>query len=208
MQKRIAVVLVAVLAACGGEDKSSGPARPSGSLASTGASAVVPSDSISFETTGSCTTGISFGYAALEVAAADVSGLCSMVQASQDKANMKGIAIAVLRFDLTGAAPSPIGAGVYAIAATPPSNQTRFDVANVVVTQNDATCNGTGVEASSGNVWIDSVTSSEITGAVDVTLTDGTRVVGTFQAPRCTVPGALTDVCSTTSSTSTSTCVP
>jgi hypothetical protein len=48
----------------------------------------------------------------------------------------------------------------------------------------DATCQGTGTPATAGNVTVATLTASEITGTLSVTL-GGTTIAGSFRAPVC-----------------------
>ncbi|BDG01169.1 hypothetical protein [Anaeromyxobacter oryzae] len=200
MARRLALSLAGLLAlaACGGSSSKGS------TLTATGAIAVTANQFTSVTQSITCPiAGGSIGAAFAAVGASDQSGMCGYFQRGQDKQNAKSIFVVAVNVNPLGAA--TVTPGTYTITTSPSATQTQY--AAVIVSQNDASCSPTDVEATGGTVTITSVSGGRIQGNVNATLSNGGAVNGSFDAPSCayTLPG---DLCSGTLTPPAGTCVP
>ncbi len=206
MARALAVALAAfaaALSACGGSSNSGGIGGVVNAITATGTIPLTATQFASLTQSTTCRqSGVNYGFAFAAVGASDVPGTCAYLQNKQNKQNAKSISLAVVRLNLTGTSAS-VDAGVYRVGASGTAERQAF----VFVSRNDAACNPTDVEATDGNVTIVTATGERVVGAVDVTLSDGGKVTGSFDAPAC----ALTlsgDVCAGQFVPETTSCVP
>jgi hypothetical protein len=204
MRRILAVVLVSSLIACGGGG--SGDGHPTGALVASGPTNVAPVESIAISGSGTCVEqGVSVGLSMVAVLASDATNLCSMLTANDSKANMRSIFVAVLSGTL--GAPPVIGPGKYEITQSPAVGAV-VSVGAAAVDVASATCLSTTTDAVSGFVWIDALTATNVKGAVDAMLPDGTHIAGAFDAPTCGLGIPVSDICAGTFAPPTGTCLP
>ncbi|HET9553004.1 MAG TPA: hypothetical protein VFP50_08560 [Anaeromyxobacteraceae bacterium] len=203
MRRILAVVLVSSLIACGG---GSGDGHPTGALVASGPTHVAPVESVAISGSGTCVEqGVSVGLSMVAVIASDATNLCSMLTANDSKANMRSVFLAVMSGTL--GAPPAIGPGKYEITQSPAVGAV-VSVGAAAVDVASATCVSTTTDATSGFVWIDALTATSVTGAVDAMLPDGTHITGAFDAPRCGLAIPVSDICAGTFAPPTGTCLP
>jgi hypothetical protein len=103
-------------------------------------------------------------------------GVCARVAANTVKADSTSVVIAAI------SSTALIKPGTYRMRE--PGSP------SVEMSTTDASCiPSTHVLAMSGTVTLAEITSSEVSGSLDVTLTDGSQVRGSFKAPTCHVVG-------------------
>jgi hypothetical protein len=170
--KRAMLALGLLCGACGG----SGPST-------------LVTDSVTF--TGvdaySMTSGVSSSSGwegrAIEVTVSTAPGACERLQAETFKANTTTIGI-----NVTHGTTDPIMAGTYNVGN--PTGGDPTPAATVTAVSADASCNGPEPRYSTaGTVTFTQIDSSGVSGSLDVTLNDGTRVSGPFVAPACDISG-------------------
>ena len=106
----------------------------------------------------------------------DNPGVCARVAANTVKADSTSVVIAAI------SSTALIKPGTYRMRE--PGSP------SVEMSTTDASCiPSTHVLAMSGTVTLAEITSSEVSGSLDVTLTDGSQVRGSFKAPTCHVVG-------------------
>ena len=108
-------------------------------------------------------------------------GACTRVAAKTIKATTTDVEITVSHH-----AADPITTGTYSIGF--PSSGDQTATASVTAIRVDGSCQVSSQprQANSGTVTLSRISASEVSGSVDVTLDDGTTLVGTFGAPHCT----------------------
>lgn len=204
--RRTLVLALAIAAGCGGkkdEDRPSGPVTAAGVPAAADATAIVtnaPCDS---------SGGMSIGVSVVSVTLADRAGLCAMAQAGETSGGMTGVSFGVARMGL--GAVSPLGRGRWSLTAEPvppASTTTVFDFPFATVSSLDATCGtATADNAVSGTLWIDSVSGTRVTGAIDAVLQSGVRLSGAFDVPVCDYTIPVESACVLQTSPPASTCL-
>jgi hypothetical protein len=204
MRRILAVVLVSSLFGCGGG--SGGDGHPTGALVASGPISVTPVGSVAITGSGTCVEqGVNIGLSMVAVFASDAPNLCSMLTANDSKANMRSIFLAVMSGTL--GAPPGVGPGKYEITQNPAVGAV-VSVGAAAVDVANASCASTTTDAVSGFVWIDAITASSVTGAVDAMLPDGTHVTGAFDAATCGLPIPVSDICAGTFVPPAGTCLP
>jgi hypothetical protein len=202
----VAALLAGVTAAgCGGGGGGSkGTPSAGATLTATGTVAFTAGNATSVTGAASCdVAGVTYGMAYAALLASDQSGICGYLQRNQDKASARSIQVAVFRADLANTT-TTLTTGSYPVVANP-TTETMF--AFVSVSQNDASCSARDVSATGGTVTVSSTASGRLQGTVDVTLSDGGTVTGSFDAAACAVtfPG---DLCSGQIGPQNPTCAP
>ncbi len=200
MAPRLALSLAGLLAlaACGG-----GGSKGS-TLTATGAIAVTATQFTSLTHSTTCTiAGQSIGVAFGAVGASDQPGMCGFLQRGEQKQNVKTILVVAVKVN-PFATTASLTTGTYPVTSSPGA-QTEY--AAVFVSQTDAACSPTDVEATSGTVNLTSVDGGRLQGTVNATLSNGGTVNGSFDAPSCavTVPG---DICTGQVTPPAGACVP
>ena len=117
--------------------------------------------------------------------------LCALMQQTQGcelKANASIASLIVFRAAV-GSTASSIAPGTYPVGLPQLTADSRwaFSFAAGMASQTDAQCqssSGSNVSAS-GSITIDSVSSTDVTGSVDLTYLDGSHLSGSFTAPIC-----------------------
>lgn len=196
-----AAAAVAVLSiACGDSDDGGTAAPPppagvSGTVAgepftTVDASALVLSGATcDFDGTAADATGLLLGFGSFP-------GLCSFVSEHRGcatKANATIVNALLVRANVVGGSAAPVQPGTYAISAqTPfPDAEGNITIPQGLVSKTDTACGQQTPVATSGTIRIDAV-GERVTGSVDLTFDDGSRVAGSFSTPRCAF---RTDVC-------------
>ena len=161
----------AALAACGGSSGGGGGAGGAATVTGTVGGQVVPST----EVIGVAGTETS-GGTQIQIAGAVITnfaGACDLLQSpTHRQANATDLLLMV-----AAVAPS-VPAGTYPIGS----------MAIAQYGADSATCTSTTSErAQTGSIVLTSVTSTEIQGTFDVTMTDGDHLTGSFDAPVCDV---------------------
>lgn len=185
------VIVAAALAGAGCGDGGGGggggsPGPASGTaLTVTGTLAFVAGNAAAVRQEASCDVGggVTYGFAYAALLASDQTGICGYLERNENKASARSIQLAVVRVDPTDASTS-VTNGSYPIL-TDPGLETEF--AQVVVSQNDATCDPSDVEATGGTVTITSTEGGRLQGTIDATLADGGAITGRFDAEGCDV---------------------
>jgi hypothetical protein len=134
----------------------------------------------------------------LAVLASDQPGLCQLLQQGQARAGSRSIVLGVIQ---TGS--GPISPGTYAVAAAPAGAAGAF----LSVWQLDAACTASVLPASYGPVTLTATSGGRVQGNVQVALTGGGEVSGTFDAEPC-AGAAAADVCAGAVSSTAPACVP
>jgi hypothetical protein len=190
-----------VLASCGDDDDGGAAAPPQQGVSGTAAgqpftAADISALSLSQETcelagVSASATGLLLGFGTFQ-------GLCTFVTQNQgcaNKANATIVTALIVRANVLGGNPGPVGPGTYVVGgSTPlPDAQGNVTIPQALVVRNDATCQDTSgtPTATSGTIQITSA-GARIAGTVDLTFEDGGRVTGSFDVPAC---GFQTDVC-------------
>jgi hypothetical protein len=201
----IAASIAALLFVACGDDDDDGAAAPppqtqlpSGTVLGQpftpveGSALVLGQATCDFDPVQASATGLLLGFGSFQ-------GLCSLVTSSQGcgtKANGTIVTALLVRANVAGGIAPPVVAGSYTVAATIPNPDAQGNVvfAQGLFTRNDATCRETAgtPTATSGTIRIDSITGSRVTGNVDLTFEDGSKVAGAFDVARC---GFQIDVC-------------
>ncbi len=207
MRRIIVVSTAIVFAACGG----GGDEAPhyDGSTNLTGTGGTLPftaTEAMALFDGQTCTGIMTSSESVLEVLAADAPGMCSRLASGQDKAGMGGIALVVLRWRLGTAQPG-IRGGAYDVSQIVTQQDGTVEYATAIVLRNDAACVSTSVDAVSGTITISSASWNGAAGSVDLELSDGGRVTGSFSAAACGLD--IGDLCTDTSGLpATTTCLP
>jgi hypothetical protein len=213
MRRVLITIAAAALVACGGSSGSSG-SNGSNSVTVTGSITGALASTTGISTSGSCSIGGT--TASLAVAGINFStatGVCQAAQQGRDVAGATAVFIAVIKGNASGQSVA-VAPGTYTITSNPqPDAQGNITFATAGVSRSGSTQNSSGSgcstaaesSATSGTITISSITSSSIAGSVDVTLDNGGKVQGSFDASVCQISGlhldsscdiALTRTCS------------
>jgi hypothetical protein len=125
----------------------------------------------------------------LVIAFSNFPQLCAFMQQTQGcelKANASIASLIVFRAAV-GSTGSPIAPGTYPVGLPQLTADWAFSFAAGMASQTDAQCqssSGSNVSAS-GSITIDAVSSTDVTGSVDLTYLDGSHLSGSFTAPIC-----------------------
>jgi hypothetical protein len=204
----VAVAASAFLAACGSSSSSGSSSGPvSGTI---GGRAFTPAAIAAIDASSATTCTIpgplSFGAHAIELAltsygateaCADLLGVeCATHKSAQ------AVTIFVAKVNLAPPYTAPaVGAGTYPITPltgrVESGNPAMIDVAYAEATAPDPSCVGTAHPVTGGSIRLDQV-SGPVTGHVDLTFDDGSRISGDFSAPKCA--GSAPDVCTVAAS--------
>ena len=211
MRKIVAVVAVvaasALLASCGSSSSSSASPPPSTPVSGTvGGRAFTPAATQAISATSgttACTTPVPFGASAIELsltsygtseACTDLLGVKCATHASS-----QAVTIFVAKVNLASPTPAPaVATGTHPI--TPITGQMEagnpaiVDVAYAEASAPDPSCAGTAHPVTSGSIRLDQVSASgPVTGHLDLTFDDGSKISGDFSASMCT--GTPPNVC-------------
>lgn len=205
MRRTAAGVVALVAAACGGGGGGGGSVgTPGTSLVATGPLPLSAANATAVVGGSTCQVGaVSAGVAYAVVLASDQPGICGFLQANQNKANTRSIALALVHVDPTSPTTS-LAPGSYAVTANP-TTQPTFALVQVV--QTNASCQASTLTAASGTVVLSSLANGRVQGTVNAQLAGGGDVTGTFDADPCAVTLAG-DVCSGSFGLVNPTCAP
>jgi hypothetical protein len=145
---------------------------------------------------------IDVGITGLKIDIASYTAVCDDYATEQCTAHANAQTVMLLLAKLSPP-PGPLDAqpilpGTYEVQASPttvmPDGTGLLNVAYAQALATDATCGGApSPSVRGGTIRLDQVTSTLVSGRVDVAFSDGSRVVGDFSAPMC--GGVAFDVC-------------
>jgi hypothetical protein len=220
MRKGLAVVIAAALAACGGSSKSDGGGGAGTSLTVTGPAPMAGTltDATSLITQSqSCTAGaigVTMSFALLGFSTASS---CSAFRLARDPANADVGAVALVRFKIGSNQSVPLSAGTYTFwdgSSVPPFDAQGIASAflNFGFARNGAAAAANGCQpvaqasVTGGTVTVTAASANGVTGSVNLQLSNGGAVTGSFDAPACAVPISLDASCEPTGLPSSATC--
>lgn len=201
MRKILVAAASAFLAACGSSSSSSSSSGPvSGTV---GGRAFTPTAiaAIDAQSASSCTipTVITFGAHAIELALTSYGDAEACTDLTMDRCAMHASAQAVTVFvanvNLAPPYTAPaLGPGTYPVTPITGSisGATSMNVAYAEAAAPDPQCAGTAHPVTSGSIRLDQV-SGPVTGHLDLTFDDGSRIKGDFSAAKCA--SSPPDVC-------------
>jgi len=187
--RRAALALSAsLLAACG--SSSSSPAAFGGWVHTSGTAIVFPATDCSVAGIPGTTSA-----SGVLVALTDFANACTWItdiQMCGSRASATFVLTLSARGAVGGTAP-PMAAGTYPVLTGPPSTAT-FAGSIGSALRTDAICGATqanDLAADGGSVVITSITTTNVTGTVDVHLTDGSHYRQPFDVARCDPPASI-----------------
>lgn len=181
----LSVSLVAWLASCGGSDGDTSPLLAGFSPADQGV-LVVPATPCTAPAPALTFTGLLFGFSSF-------TGLCGFAQDTAlcgDVASSTVVTVSVLRGRDASPDPAPIGPGTYPISLTGLPTL-ELDGSRILaladVTKTAAACAEPAVypDVTAGTLILTSVTATAVAGSVDVSFSDGSRFLRSFDLPVC-----------------------
>lgn len=202
MRKLLVVAASAFLAACGSSSSSSNGS--SGPVTGTvGGRAFTPTAiaAIDAESATSCTipSVLTFGAHAIELALTSYGETEACTDLTTDRcathASAQAVTVFVAKVNLAPPYTAPaLGPGTYPVTPITGSmaGATSINVAYAEAAAPDPQCAGTAHPVTSGSIRLDQVT-GPVTGFMDLTFDDGSKLKGDFSAPRCA--GSPPDVC-------------
>jgi hypothetical protein len=210
VRKLVAVVAVvaasALLASCGSSSSSSSPSPPPSTPVSgtVGGKAFTPAATQAISATSgttACTVPVTFGASAIELALTSygASEACTDLLGVQcaSHASSQAVTIFVAKVNLVSPTPAPtVGPGTYPVTSITgqpeAANPAILDVAYAEASAPDPSCAGTAHPVTSGSIRLDQV-SGPVTGHLDLTFDDGSKITGDFSATMCA--GTPPNVC-------------
>ena len=209
MRKILAVVAVsAFLVSCGSSSSSSSTPAPTPVSGTVGGRAFTPAAAQAISATSGTTActipppiSISFGASAIELALTSYAGTeaCTDLLGVQCATHSSSQAVTVFVAKVNLAPPfaaPPVATGTYPVTpitgAMETGNPTILDVAYAEASAPDPSCVGTAHPVTAGSIRLDQV-SGPVTGHVDLTFDDGSRISGDFSAAMCA--GTTPNVC-------------
>ncbi len=194
--KRLSLFVAAVLAACG-----DGPTHYSGQTDVTGVGATpfTAVEANAIIVSNACAGGV--GKALLRLALVDRPGFCARASAGRTAAGMGGLSLVLQISTSTGGVPG-IPVGTYTLPTSSVSGPNDEIYASAAVLRLDSECSlaadqepvtGQVMILSSSTMPLPSPYAHGVSGTVDVTTPDGTRVTGSFSAPGCDITSG--DLC-------------
>lgn len=211
--RRLWVVLVGALAACGGgsSSKATGPGPGAGTATvngTIGGATLTPREAVSavFASDPACAQeGVPVSVGAVVIS--DVAGQCAVANdPCRATPSTLGIGLAVVAGSVTRTAPG-ITPGSFPVNTTPTADpQGIVRAGSIEVFRTSATCTAEpGLPAvTGGNVTITAVSGSTMKGTFSASLSDGTTVTGSFDSAACAVPAEK--VCGSRTCSGTPTC--
>lgn len=192
MRRSVMLAAAVVAVACGAEE--------SGSVATPGGAALVVTGSLPLSASSftavtggaTCQAGsTTFGMAYTALFASDQPGICAYLQRNQDRANARSVDLTVVRIDPSSPT-ATVTPGRYPVVISPGALNAY---ALLQVSQNDASCSPSDIQAIAGSIEVTSFAGGEIRGTVVAILPGGGKITGAFDARTCAVtfPG---DACS------------
>ena len=133
----------------------------------------------------------SYPLSEVVILVASTRGACARVEAKAIKATSTSVQLSVSH-DTADAIP----VGTYPIGVLSRGNPTPTASVTAISVDNSCQVSTQPTQARSGTVTLSQISPGEVSGSVDVTLEDGTKLVGAFRAPHCTAaetPPALSD---------------
>lgn len=207
MRKILVAAASAFLAACGSSSSSS--SGSSGPITGTvGGRAFTPTAiaAIDAQSASSCTipTVITFGAHAIELALTSYGEAEACTDLTADlcatHASAQTVTVFVANVNLAPPYTAPaLGPGTYPVTPITGSitGATSMNVAYAEAAAPDPSCAGTAHPVSSGSIRLDQVT-GPVTGFMDLTFDDGSKLKGDFSAAKCA--GSPPDVCTVATS--------
>jgi hypothetical protein len=198
MKSRVPTILLLCLAACGGSDPLFGGFKPANSAA-----VILAPATCNLPFVGS--TAISGIFVEL-ASGADACHVLTQAQQCGTGSSSTVLLTGAFSGVPGGTTADPTGPGNYPFLANPPSAPFKASISSAA--QVDAVCTskpGSPVDMTGGTVVISTVTSSAVTGSVDLQFDNGQSYSGTFDAAVCPVS---IDICSLFAPCFSHTCVP
>jgi len=198
MKSRVPTILLLCLAACGGSDPLFGGFKPAN-----GAAVILAPATCNLPFIGS--TAISGIFVEL-ASGADACHVLTQAQQCGTGSNSTVLLTGAFSGVPGAATVDPTGPGNYSFLPNPPSGPFKASISSAA--QVDAVCTskpGSPVDMTGGSVVISTVTSSAVTGSVDIQFNNGQAYSGTFDVAVCPVS---IDICSLFVPCFSHTCVP
>ena len=198
MKSRVPTILLLCLAACGGADPLFGGFKPAN-----GAAVILAPATCNLPFVGS--TAISGIFVEL-ASGADACNVLTQAKQCGTGSNSTVLLTGAFSGVPGGTIVDPTGPGNYPFLPNPPSGPFKTAISSAA--QVDAVCTskpGSPLDMTGGTVVISTVTSSAVTGSVDIQFDNGQAYSGTFDVAVCPVS---IDICSLFVPCFTHTCVP
>ena len=213
MRAVTAMVVAGVLLACGGSSSSS--SNTGTSVALTGSSNVsgTLNEATSIVLNGkSCRAGnVNLSASAAFIGFSTLSNACQLLQQQQDPANATLAGVALAR--VAAGSSVPLATGTYTFFDTSSGGIPPFDpvtltaslvVAGTAVRNGGSAGAGQGctiveqAKVTGGTVTLSSVTPTAVVGTLNLTLSNGGKITGNFEAPVCPTNADITATCTVT----------